>query len=174
MARRSTSRSTSPRHLVAGVILAPHGIRGELKVAPDTDNAERFRPGRRVLVEGDRERAIEGVRGGGGDLIVRLEGINGRESASKLRGRVLLVPIEDARDAARGVLWADLVGLTVEDESGQELGAIVDVLRPGGGADVLVMRGLAGEERLLPAIADVVLSIDVAGRRVVVRPQQEA
>jgi 16S rRNA processing protein RimM len=174
MAPKSTSRSTRPRHLVAGVIVGAHGVRGEVKVAPDTDNVDRFRSGRRILVEGDMERTVVSVRGGGGDLILRLEGIDHREAAASLRGRSLLVPIEDARDAAQGVLWADLVGLRVEDEAGRELGAVADVLRPGGGADVFVVRGSEGPDLLVPAIADVVLAVDLAGGRIVIRPQMEA
>jgi 16S rRNA processing protein RimM len=66
------------------------------------------------------------------------------------------------------------VGLAVVDEAGVAIGALSEVLRPGGANDVFVVRTAAGRELLLPAIDSVVLAIDVPGGRIVVRPQEEA
>jgi 16S rRNA processing protein RimM len=155
------------------VIRGAHGVRGEVRVAPDTDNPARFVVGRVVEVEGLGERAIRSVRGVKGELIVALEGVEDRDAAERLRGRELRVPIEDARSETPGYLWADLVGMDVVDESGNALGVLVEVLRPGGDNDVFVVRTADDRELLLPAIDSVVLAIDVAGRRMVVRPQDE-
>lgn len=181
MARRSTSRSTESgdrrgdgRTLVVGVIRRPHGVRGEVLVAVETDNPVRFRPGQRLEVEGLGERAVLSTRGTRDAPIVRLEGIEDRAAAEQLRGRELRVPIADARAAAEGYLWADLVGLRVEDEEGRELGTVVEVLRPGGDVDVFVVRDADGRELLLPAIESVVRRVDLAERRIVARPQEEA
>ena len=175
MARRSTSRSTDrpADTLVVGVIRGAHGVRGELRVTPQTDNAARFRPGRRVLVQALGEREILAARGTSADLILTLAGIASREAARALRGRELRVPIAEARGEAAGHLWVDLVGLRVEDESGRTIGTLAEVLRTGGEVDVFVVRG-ESSELLLPAIESVVREIDVAGRRMVVRPQEEA
>jgi 16S rRNA processing protein RimM len=166
-------KRASPTAIVVGTILGAHGVRGEVRVAPDTDNPDRFRPGSIVALEGVGERRIESVRGAGGSFIVRLEGIADRSAAAALRGRVLTVPIADARAESEGHLWADLIGLRVEREDGRHLGTIADVLRTGGGADVLVVRAPEGKELLLPAIGDVVLGVDLGRGRVVVRPQEE-
>lgn len=174
MARRSSSRSTDPQTLIVGVVRGAHGVRGELRVIPDSDNPERFRSGRRLLVEGLGEREIRAVRGTRGDVILSLEGIVDREQARALAGRELRVPRAEARDEAQGHLWADLVGLRVQDESGRVLGTLADVLRPGSATDVFVVRDDAGGELLLPAISSVVLRIDVSAGLVVVRPQEEA
>ena len=155
------------------MIRGAHGVRGEVRVAPDTDNPARFVVGRVVEVEGLGERAIRSVRGVKGELIVALEGVEDRDAAERLRGRELRVPIEDARSETPGYLWADLVGMDVVDESGNALGVLVEVLRPGGDNDVFVVRTTDDRELLLPAIDSVVLAIDVAGRRMVVRPQDE-
>ncbi|HYY54304.1 MAG TPA: ribosome maturation factor RimM [Candidatus Dormibacteraeota bacterium] len=155
------------------MIRGAHGVRGEVRVAPDTDNPARFVVGRVVEVEGLGERAIRSVRGVKGELIVALEGVEDRDAAERLRGRELRVPIEDARSETPGYLWADLVGMDVVDESGNALGVLVEVLRPGGDNDVFVVRTADDRELLLPAIDSVVLAIDVAGRRMVVRPQDE-
>lgn len=173
MARRSISRSTRPSHLVVGAIAGAHGVRGELRVIPDTDNPRRFRAGQRVLVEGLGERRILGVRGSGRRLVVRLEAVDDREAAAALGGRELRVPIELARQDVEGHLWADLVGLQVSDESGTELGILEEILRAGE-TDVFVVRDVGGRERLFPAVDSVVRAIDVEGGRVVVRPQEEA
>ncbi len=160
--------------LVVGVIQGAHGVRGEMRVAPDTDNRERFRAGRRVLVAGLGEREILAVRGTRADVILRLEGIVDRAAAAALGGTELRVPLAEARQEAAGYLWADLVGMRVENEAGAALGTLAEVLRPGGEADVFIVRDERGRELLLPAIDSVVREVDVASRRMVVRPQEQA
>lgn len=176
MARRSTSRSINDPGdtLVVGVIRGAHGVRGELRVAPDTDNPGRFLVGRRLIVEGLGERQILAVRGTAADLILRLEGIPDRDSAQALSGRELRVAAVEVRREAAGYLWADLVGMRVEDESGRTLGTLAEVLRPGGAADVFLVRDERGRELLLPVVDSVIREVDVAARRMVVRPQEEA
>lgn len=139
----------------------------------DTDNPHRFLPGQRLEVEGAGERRIASVRGAPGSLLVRFEDVDDRADAEALRGRALRVPIDEARVAASGYLWADLVGLAVVDEAGRRLGTLAEVLRTGGEVDVFVVRDAAGGELLLPAIESVVRRVDVVAGRMVVRPQEE-
>ncbi len=143
-------------------------------VEADTDNPERFRPGQRVEIAGVGVRRIASVRGSRDALLVRLEGVADRATAASLRGKELRIPIAEARAAAAGYLWADLVGLEVRDESGRVLGTLAEVLRTGGEVDVFAVRDAAGRELLLPALESVVREIDLKGGRVVVRPQEEA
>lgn len=180
MARRSISRSTDEpaqptgRRLVVGVIRGAHGVRGEVRVAPDTDNPRRFAAGAVLEVDGLGERRVLKRRGSEASPILTLEGIADRGAAEALRGRTLSVAIEDARAATSGHLWADLVGLRVEDEHGRALGVLAEVLRPGGDVDVFRVRRPDGGELLVPAIESVVLRIDRTSGRMVVRPQEEA
>ena len=181
MARKSTSRSTEDlgpeaeqRRLAVGVIRGAHGTRGEVRVAPDTDNPRRFAAGTSVYVEGLGDRHIVRQRGTLTEPILLLEGIADRESAARLSGRVLWVPIDEARAQASGYLWADLVGLRVEDEQGTLLGTLEEVLRPGGEADVFLVRTGDARELLLPAIESVIRAIELERGRIVVRPQEEA
>src|ERR687887_8075 len=103
MAPRSISRSTDrPGTVLVGVIRGAHGVRGEVRVAPETDNPGRFAAGRAVEIDGLGARTIESVRGHKGELIVRFDGIADRETAQRLRGRELRVPIDDARREAAG------------------------------------------------------------------------
>lgn len=169
MEQRSTSKSTDP---IVGVVGAPHGVRGEVKVQPRTDVTTRFRKGSRLLCDGLGELVIASVRGA--DVpIVRFEGLNTRTDAERIRGRTLRVSRAEARRAAKGgYLWADLLGLRAETPEGRSLGTVSEVIRAGE-TDVLVVRAEGSrEEILLPAIASVVREVDVPGGRIVVVPQE--
>jgi 16S rRNA processing protein RimM len=157
---------------IVGVVGAPHGVRGEVKVQPRTDVATRFSKGSRLLCDGIGELVIASVRGA--DVpIVRFEGLNTRTDAERIRGRMLRVSRAEARRAAKDAyLWADLLGLRAETPDGRPLGMVSEVLRAGE-TDVLVVRAEGSrDEILLPAIASVVREVDVAGGRIVVVPQE--
>src|SRR5438477_11170 len=173
MEQRSTSRSISAEDPIVGVVGAPHGVRGEVKVQPRTDVAERFRKGSRLFCDGVGELVIASVRGTTEVAIVRFEGHSTRTDAERIRGRTLRVSRAEARRAAKGAhLWADLLGLSAETPDGRSLGTVSEVIRAGE-TDVLVIRAEGSrEELLLPAIASVVREVDVAGGRSVVVPQE--
>jgi 16S rRNA processing protein RimM len=173
MGPRSTSRSISAEDPIVGVVGAPHGVRGEVKVHPRTDVADRFRKSSRLLCDGVGELVVASVRGAPLVPIVRFEGMNTRTDAERIRGRNLRVSRAEARRAAKDAyLWADLLGLRAETPDGKLLGVVSEVIRAGE-TDVLVVRGDSSREELLfPAIASVVREVDVAGGRIVVVPQE--
>jgi 16S rRNA processing protein RimM len=148
-----------------GRILAPHGVRGELKVEPLTDFPERFRRGARVWLRGEPRR-IEGSRLIGRSVLLKLDGINDRTAAAALRDEELFVPQAKSLPDANIFYQHDIVGLAVETAAGEALGKVEGIFSTGAN-DVYVVRGAQGE-LLLPAIDDVVKQIDLAGRRVVV------
>jgi 16S rRNA processing protein RimM len=171
MEQRSTSKSTNDDPIV-GVVGAPHGVRGEVKVHPRTDVADRFRKGSRLLCDGIGELVIASVRGA--DVpIVRFDGLTTRNDAERIRGHNLRVSRAEARRAAKDAyLWADLLGLRAETPDGRTLGIVSEVLRAGE-TDVLVVRAEGSrDELMLPAIASVVREVDIAGGRIVVVPQE--
>ena len=172
MEQRSTSKSINDDPIV-GVVGAPHGVRGEVKVHPRTDVADRFREGSRLFCDGMGELVVASVRGAVDVPIVRFEGLNTRNDAERIRGRNLRVSRAEARRSAKGAyLWADLLGLRAETPQGQSLGVVSEVLRAGE-TDVLVVRADGSREDLLfPAIASVVREVDIAGGRIVVVPQE--
>jgi 16S rRNA processing protein RimM len=172
MEQRSTSKSIDPDDPIVGVVGAPHGVRGEVKVHPRTDVADRFKKGSRLLCDGMGELVVSSVRGA--DVpIVRFEGLNTRNDAERIRGRNLRVSRAEARRAAKDAyLWADLLGLRAQTPDGKELGRITEILRAGE-TDVLVVRADGSREELMfPAIASVVREVDIAGGRVIVVPQE--
>jgi 16S rRNA processing protein RimM len=158
---------------VVGVIRAPHGLRGEVKVESRTDAADRFRQGSRLLCDGIGEVVVASVRGPADIPIVRFDGVVTREAAARLRGRNLRGGRDEARRATRGAyLWADLLGLRALTPAGKELGTVREVLRAGE-TDVLVIRkDDPRAELLVPAIASVVREVDLEHGRVVVQPQE--
>jgi 16S rRNA processing protein RimM len=174
MAPRSTSRSTdADGDVVVGVVRAPHGVRGEVRVEPLSDvSDERFRVGATLQCAGIGALKIAAIRGTAQAPIVRFEGYDDRSSADRLRNKPLAVERQEARRAAgEGYLWADLVGLRVSTPEGRELGVVAEIIRAGE-TDVLVVRGDTGET-MLPALESVIRSIDVEGGRIVAVPQEE-
>lgn len=179
MARRSISRSTKVDQrstddaIVVGVVRAPHGVRGEVKVEPLTDKYEaRFKVGSRLTCEDVGVVTIASLRGTEAQPIVRFAGYDDRNSVEGLRNKQLTVSRDQAREAAGDAyLWSDLVGLAVVTPEGRELGIVAEIIRAGA-TDVLVVRGDSAET-LLPALESVIRRVDIAGGRIVAIPQEE-
>ena len=173
MAQRSTSRSTSDEPLVVAQILGPHGVRGDVRIDPRTDVADRFTKGAVLICDGVGELTVEARRGTPDSPILHFAGVDTREQAAELRSRFLRVARAESRRATEGAyLWADLVGAAVVNEAGEPLGVVRDLIRAGEN-DVLIVADDAGRERLFPVLESVVRDVDVAAARIVVRPQEE-
>lgn len=153
------------QHLAVGVIVNVHGLGGEVKVELHTDFPERFIPGA-VLYMGEElvPVTVVGARPHKGHMLLRLEGVTDRDTAESLRGNWLFVPESEAADLDEDTYWIhDLVGLTVKDEEGTVLGELQDVLVTGAN-DVYLVKPtpeLGVRELLLPAVASVVLDVDI-------------
>jgi len=168
--RRSRERSARrvPHYLVVGKVVAPWGTRGELKVAILTDFPDRFRELKRVYL-GDRSLMVEGHRRLGRWVILRLEGCADRNSAEKLRGELVQIPLEEAVPLSEDEYYIyQIVGLEVWTKEGEHLGRVSEVLFTGAN-EVYVVEGGQGEI-LLPAIEDVIKEVDLEGGRLVVEP----
>ena len=150
--------------MTVGVIGAPHGIRGEVKVEPLTDFPERFEAGSMLWLRGAPVR-VERGRWQGRALVLKLAGIETRSQAEALRGSAL--EAEPLASLDEGVYYRDdLIGLAVVDIHGETLGRLVDILATGSN-DVYVVRAARGE-LLLPATDDVIKEIDLARKTVTV------
>jgi 16S rRNA processing protein RimM len=149
-----------------GQVLGAYGLDGAVKVLSLTDFGDRFDTGSRLVLEGD-ERVVEWSRDAGGDLVVKLKGIDNRTMAQLFRGRYLEVGEDAARPAGEGRFYHhQLIGLVVSTTSGLGLGRIAEVLeRPAN--DVWVSRE-GSLEHLIPATRDAVVEVDLNAGRVVV------
>jgi 16S rRNA processing protein RimM len=159
--------------MAVGLIAGVHGLRGELKVEPHTDFPERFDVGKTVLMGTDlAEVKILSSRPHKELYLVRLEGVNDRSTAESLRGNWLFIPEVDATALEEDTFWIhDLVGMEVVDRSGRTLGSVHNIMATGANNVYLITpaEGInRGREILLPAIADVVQSVDADQRRIVV------
>ncbi|HJB90683.1 MAG TPA: ribosome maturation factor RimM [Candidatus Eisenbergiella merdigallinarum] len=154
--------------LKVGIISSTHGVRGEVKVFPTTDDVKRFRRLKEVILETGREERvleIEGVKFFKQFAILKFRGIDSINDIEKYRGCGLFVTRENAVKLKENEYFiADLIGIAVEDETGAVLGKVEDVIETGAN-DVYQIRMADGRELLLPAIRQCVLSVDVeAGR----------
>jgi 16S rRNA processing protein RimM len=151
-------------------VLAPHGVRGELKCRVVTDfPKQRFRRGSVLVIRG-ASHTIQSARVQGTTVLLKLEDITDRDAAETLRGADVEVPAENAVALPRGQFyWHQVIGLRVEDVSSHEpLGKVADILETGAN-DVYIVRGERGEI-LVPAIRDVVKQIDPASGRMLIAP----
>jgi 16S rRNA processing protein RimM len=148
-----------------GLVTAPFGLQGAVKVRALTDFADRFEAGSELWLEG-RSRRVEWTKRAGEQLAVKLAGLDDRTRAELLRGSYLEVPEEEARELPEGAFYHhQLEGLEVVTESGRALGRVSQVLeRPAN--DVWVVSGEV--EQLVPATRDAVKSVDLERRRITV------
>lgn len=153
-------------HFRIGVITRPHGVLGEMKVYPVTDDIKRFKGMKEILMgppegqKGDLSTVkVEGVRFQKNMVLLKLSGIESPEEARKLSQYQLYVKREDAIPLSDGEYYvSDLLGLSVLSEKGEKLGILKDVLKTAAN-DVYVVKG--EREILVPAVKEYVLSIDL-------------
>ena len=156
--------------ILVGKVVGAHGIRGNLKVRSYTESLSVYEAKEgihAILPDGSiRTMAIDRVRPHGKSLLMNFESVTRRDQAESLIGTELFVEKDRLPTLEEDTYyWFDLVGLRVIDSSGTRLGRLVRVI-PTYGNDVYVVRGECGgqpQETLIPAIGDVVLSIDLEG-----------
>ena len=150
--------------LKVGIISSTHGVRGEVKVFPTTDDVRRFKRLKEVILQAGRESfvlEIENVKFFKQFAILKFKGIDSINDIEKYRGCDLFVTRENAVKLKENEYFiADLIGISVEDESGAVQGRLEDVIETGAN-DVYQIRMEDGRELLLPAIRQCVLSVDV-------------
>ncbi len=161
--------------MTIGRIVAPHGIRGEVKLVLTTDRPEMISELRRAYLDGsDTPVRIARLRIGGNrrEAILKLQGTNDRNAAELLRGSIVQIRGDQLAPPEEGSFFHfQIVGLLAEDETGRPLGEVTEIIEAGE-VDVYVITGEDGSQQLFPALSDVVLSIDPPSRKMIIRPQQ--
>ena len=157
--------------LRVGVIASTHGIRGEVKVFPTTDDAKRFEKLKEVLLDTGKElktMEIQQVRFFKNMVIVKFKGYDTINDIEIYKGKDLLVTREHAVELGPDENFiVDLIGLAVETDDGALLGELTDVLITGAN-DVYEVTRTDGKKVLLPAIKDCVLDVDLEAGKVLV------
>ncbi|PXV96122.1 16S rRNA processing protein RimM [Lachnotalea glycerini] len=150
--------------LQVGVITQTHGIKGEVKVFPTTDDVNRFKKLKNVILDTGKENIeleIEGVKFFKQYVILKFKGIDHINDIEKYKGKSLLVTRENAVKLGKNEYFiADMIGMKVITEDEKEFGRLKDVLATGAN-DVYVVQTLDNKEILLPAIKQCILKIDI-------------
>lgn len=150
--------------LKVGVITTTHGVRGEVKVFPTTDSAERFLDISHVLLDTGKEKLhleIEGVKFFKNLAILKFKGIDNINDIEKYKGRDLWISREEAQELGEDEYYiGDLIGMEVCLENGESFGVLEDVMETGAN-DVYVVKTEDGRQVLLPAIHQCILDVDL-------------
>ena len=162
--------SPEPGRMVAvGKITRAHGVRGEVSVLVLSEVEDRFAPGAVLYLEDGRPLAVEDTRPDRGRLLVRFREVPDRDRARELVQRYLFVSEGDVPELPEGAYWPhQLEGCEVVTEGGRSLGLIREIIHTPAN-DVWIAVAEDAAETLVPALRDVVVSVDVAAKRVVVR-----
>lgn len=154
--------------LQVGIITKTHGLRGEVKVFPTTDDARRFKKLKEVILDTGREKItleIEGVRFFKNLVILKFKGIDNINDIERNTGKSLYVTRENAVKLGKDEYFiADLIGIDVFDEEGRRLGVLKDVIETGAN-DVYSIELENSQELLLPAIKQCILDVDIYNKK---------
>ena len=157
--------------LQVGVISSTHGIRGEVKVFPTTDEPARFKKLKKVLLDTGKERLeleIQSVKFFEQFVVVKFRGIGNINDIEKYKGKSLMVPREDAVQLEEDEYYiADLIGMEVYTDGGR-FGTLKDVMETGAN-EVYIIDSDEHGEVLVPAIHDCILDVDVEKQTMKIR-----
>lgn len=158
--------------VVIGTVAAAYGIQGEVRIRPEADSIERFRDLEEVCIRHEGRQwiaRIERARRHGKDILLEFHGVTTVPAARRLQGAVLAIPRAERRTLQPGEYFIDdLIGVDAFAPDGRHLGQVENVLQLPAN-DVYVIG-----RYLYPAIREYVLEIDLPGRRMVVKPPEEA
>ncbi|MCL2857012.1 MAG: ribosome maturation factor RimM [Oscillospiraceae bacterium] len=159
------------QYLESGKIVSTHGLRGEVRVQPWCDGPGFLLEFETFYMDGGKTSVeVEGARVHKNLLILKIAGVDDIDAAAALRGKVLYIDRKDAPMEEGEHFIQDLMGLRVLDaDTGQEYGKLTDVLHTGAN-DVYELTGEQGEKKLVPAIPDVIIEIDIEGGAMRIRP----
>ena len=144
------------RYIDAGRIVNTHGVRGEVKIEVWLDSAETLKGFRRLFLQGEEKKLLS-ARVHKGFVIAMLEGVEDVNAAMALKGRTVQIDREDAKLEKGAFFLQDILGASVVDESGHEIGRLSEVLELPGHR-VYVVKGET--EHMIPAVPEFVLNTD--------------
>jgi 16S rRNA processing protein RimM len=162
--------SLPPRWVAVGRITRAHGVHGEVAILPLSIVESRYHPGSQLFLgeSGERSLTVASARPHRGRLLVAFDGVGDRARAEELQGEYLFVPAEAAPELPEGEYWPhQLVGCSVVTDRGRVLGQIREVIHTP--ANDVWMATSGSSDVLIPALKEVVESVDVESRRIVVR-----
>ena len=158
--------------LEIGQIVSTHGIKGEVRVNPWCDTPDFMKKFKTLYFDENGNKAVKvtACRPHGNIVILKLDGIDTVEDAQKLRNRTLYMNRADAKLQKGDWFIQDLIGCTVYDTDNNEriYGKLTDVAETGAN-DIWFIEN-NGKEYIIPAIKDVVISVDVENESIFIKP----
>lgn len=157
------------KEIVIGKIVAPHGVRGDIRIMPLTDRPEQFLNLSYLLLEDGRQLTVKAARFHKRMVLVSTKEITTMNDAELLRDKKILIRAEDLPPLEEGRFYvADLIGLPVFDEEGKQLGTFKDSITTGSN-DVYIVAVPGGKDLLIPALKIYVREINLQEKRIVVK-----
>ena len=157
--------------LQVGIITGTHGLKGEVKVFPTTDDKNRFLDLKSVLIDKNGElieKKVENCRFFKQFVFLKFQGLDNINLVEQYKRCPLMVTRENAVPLEEDEYFiADLVGLTIVDDSGVTIGTLENVIQTGAN-DVYEVLTQDGGRILLPAIKDCILDVDIKGGKMTV------
>lgn len=152
--------------LKIGLIVKPQGIKGELKVQPLTDDINRFRKLKEVIIDDKTYKVLNTIIGGN-VVFISISGVADRNVAESFRGKFLRVTRENAIPLEEGRYFVvDIIGCEVVTDKGQEVGEVIEVTSAR--TDVFTLTCPNGKIMRFPFLNDLVLSVDVQNKKITV------
>lgn len=158
-------------YLSIGQIINTHGVNGEMKVLPLTDDINRFKSLNTVFIKGEEKNLIQ-CKIANDKVIIKLENVDTLEAAAKYVKEYLYVARKDAASLPEGNYFiTDLMGCEVYDTNDNYIGKVFNVIQTGSN-DVYWVKNKE-EEVLIPALKRIVISIDIQNAKITVIPEVE-
>ncbi len=155
--------------LLCGKIVNTHGLRGEVKALAYVDSPDFFNSVKTLYAEEGRTLKLKSWRVSKGAVLLKFAGVDTVEEAEKLKSMEIFAKKADLPPLPEGRFYiADILGMQVVTDGGRDLGKVVDVFKTGSN-DVYTVRGEDGEF-LIPVIDEVILSVDLAEKRILIKP----
>jgi len=161
--------ATAPEYVTIGKIMAPWGFEGKMKVAVLTDFPERFAPLAELYVN-RQPVTVTDAQQHKGRVVIKLREINSVAEVKKLQGQTIEIHRRQLMPLPEGQYYLfQIIGLTVATTAGRTLGVITGI-QTAGGNDIYIISGEDEEEILIPAVEDVIKSIDLDEGRMIIEP----
>ena len=149
------------QQIIIGKIVAPHGVRGEFRIMPDTDNPEQFLKMKKICLEDGESFTVEGTRFHKQFVLMKVKEITDMDQVIKLRNKHIVIKHEELPPLPQGRFYVtDIIGFRVITPQGEEIGTLKDVITPGS-TDVFVIATKEGKEIMVVAIQSNIKEINM-------------
>lgn len=153
-----------------GLIVKPQGIKGEVKIQPLTEDVNRFKKLKQVLIDG-KVHQVEHVTIGGGVVFLALSGVYDRDVAESYRGKFVCVERKDAIKLPKDNYFiADIIGCALVTDQDQKVGEVVDVTSAH--TDIFTVKCVDGRILRFPFLKDLLVKVDIENKQVVVKTKR--